>query len=86
MSLSPDHAVPGVQDLGIGQPGGGSDNLGEQQPGSSAVLSFGVRDQVVDERRSELLLFGPDGESPAKIPAAAQGRKTNQKRLRAVKL
>lgn len=71
--LSPDHVVPGVQNLVVGQPGGRSDNLREQQPGSSWVIRFSVWDQVVDERRCKLLLFGPDGKGPAEILAGHTG-------------
>lgn len=76
VSLSPDHAVPGVQDLPVGQSGGRGDNLGEKQPGPSGVIGLRVGHQVGDERLCELVLFGPDGEGPAEIPAGDPGQET----------
>lgn len=69
VSHSPDHAVPSIQDFAIGQFGWWSDHLGEQQPGPSSVICLGVWDQVGDEWRCKLVLFGPDGEGPAEISA-----------------
>lgn len=66
-SLWPDHVVPGVQDLAVGQRGGRGDDLGEQQPGPGSVLCLSVWHQVGDECRCKLVLVGPDGEGPAEI-------------------
>lgn len=76
MSLSPEHALPGVQDLPVGQPEGRGDDLGEKQPGAGGVLGLRVGHQVGDERLCELVLFGPDGERPAEIPAGDPGQET----------
>lgn len=66
---SPEHGLPGIQDLAIWHFWGWSDNFWEQQPGPSSMIRLGVWDQVSDERRGELVLFGPDGKGPAEISA-----------------
>lgn len=73
-SLSPDHRVPGVQDLPVGHSDGRGGYLREQQPGPGGVICLCVRDQVADERLCKLVLFGPDGEGPAEIPAGDPGQ------------
>lgn len=71
---SPDHAVPGLQDLTVLHCGHWGDDLGEQQPGPGSVLRFRVGDQVRDECWGELVLFGPDGEGPAEVPAVKENQ------------
>lgn len=80
-SPSPDHAVPGIQDLDAGLYGRGGGNFGEQQPGPSGVIGLGVRDEAGHEFRRELVLFGPEGEGPAEISAAGTGQKEKCRQL-----
>lgn len=71
--LSPlEHGVPGLQDLAVLEVWGWIDDLGEQQPGPCSMISLSVWDKVIEKRRCELVLFGPDGEGPAEIPTGAE--------------
>lgn len=66
-SQTPEHVVPGLQDLVKSYLRRWWNNQREQQPGPCGVLSLGVRNQVGEKSWCKPVLLGPDGDGPAEI-------------------